>query len=211
MLTAYNKYLNDEILNETHVKPDPPGAKAIYNTMSFKNDFDAIQKKAIEEARKNAAVDMAKKFKDNLKGAHISVKDENGRNKILFVNDVAVEKAGDNYILIIIEDKDKKVKYYWFDNNISKIFRIDKFLQFFEKNYLGQLILFQGKPVKGGNEMRYTKEVTRIGTHEGPRDDNVIVLSDDDTQQFLMFEKPIKILDKKVKALDPYGEENWEE
>ena len=54
------------------------------------------------------------------------------------------------------------------------------------------------------------KEVVKIGIHTGQAQDYLIVECDDKTTQLLYHNEPIKLIDPKMKILDPYGEENWD-
>lgn len=210
MLDKY-KYLNMDKLKENvnFTKPDPKGSKDIYASKSYKTEFDKILNEAMAKVKKEAAEVMAKKLKSDLQGKLISMYDENGKQKILEVNDVIVENKGIEHYPVIVEDDKKKIKYAWEKDASSKISDLGKFLDFFEKHYLNQYISFQGKPLKGGSEMRYRKHVVRIGINESSQD-FLIVECDDKTSQILLHTQPIKIMDMKLKEIDPHGEENWE-
>lgn len=240
MLKTYNKYLDHEIVNENHILPDPPGASKINNGKNYsaefqktlntnitentkdfdkkiadlKNQVKALEKakvEATEKAKSKAAEDMVEQLKKDLKGKIVGLSDPNGRQKILEVNDVEVGKSNGEYYPVIVEDKDRKVRYNWeAGDNRAKIFDIGAFLEFFEEHYLDKLLMFQGRPIKGGDQIRYIKHVVRIGVHNGTTQDFLIVESDDKTSQLLIHGQPIKIMDMKIKQLDPYGEEDWE-
>jgi len=212
MLKDYFKYLKGDLNESTsHVKPDPPGASAIYKPKSYKEEFSKISEEALAKAKQEASLEMIKQLKDSYLGKLISTYDQNGRQKILMVNDVIEGKAGSDYYPILFEDDKKQVRYLWEHDNRSNIYRVDRFLEYFEEYYIDQLIMFQGKPVKGGQEARYIKHVLRIGIHNGTAQDSLIIESEDKTQQLLNHTQPIKILDMKLKELDPYGEENWDQ
>jgi hypothetical protein len=211
MLNDYIKYLNGD-LNETinHVKPDPPGASEIYRPKSYKDEFTKIMNDAYIKAKKDSSDEMIKVLKERYIGKLISTYDNNGRQKILMVNDVIEGKSGNDYYPILFEDDKKQLRYCWDHDNRSNIYRVDKFLDSFEEYYIDQLIMFQGRPVKGGQESRYIKHIIKIGIHNGAAQDSIIVEADDKTQQLLNHTQPIKILDMKLKELDPFGEENWD-
>lgn len=242
MLKNYNKYLNLDVLNENHVKQDPPGSKKLYDTKSYSNEFSktlnttiaentndidkklsAIKKEvaalekakiaAAEKAKKDATETMVEKLKNDLSGKIISIFYENSRQKIIEVGDVIVGNKGSEYypVLVDADDKNKKIRYQWENDSKSKIFDIGNFLEFFEEHYIDQLLMFQGRPVKDGEQMKYLKHVIRIGVHNGTTQDFIIVESDDKTSQLLVHNQPIKILDMRLKELDPHGEENWDD
>ncbi len=239
MLKKYNSYLNLEVLNEDMIKPDPPGVKKIYDTKSFYNEFHNVlndttnkntrdidknlaelkkkmselekeKKVAVEKAKKDSAEIMVEELKKSINGKIIGVMDENGRQKILEVNDVILGNNKGDYYPVIFEDKERKVKYSWQDEGKAKLFDVGKFLDFFEEHFIDQLLTYQGKPIKGGDQIKYTKHVVRIGVHNGTTQDFIIVECDDKTSQLLVHTQPIKIMDMRLKTLDPYGEENWE-
>jgi len=211
MLEKYDKFLNFEVLSESHVKPDPRGSKAIYDTKSYTKEFNTVYQDEVSKAKKNAVEVMVEKLKDELLNKLISVMDENGRQKILDVGDVIIgNKDGDYYPVIQDSDNEKKVRYTWENNDKSKIFDVGKFLDFFEKYYSNQYLAFQGKSLKGGDNKKFVKHVLRIGVHNGTAQDFLIVECDDKTSYLLSHTQPIKIYDIKLKELDPYGEENWE-
>ena len=242
MLKNYSKYLNDDVLNENHVKPDPAGSKKLYDTKSYSTEFSktltntvaestseidkklAVMKKevaalekskidAAEKAKKSAVEIMVEKLKKDLVGKLICLYDENSRQKIIDIGDVIVGNKGTEYYPVFVDadDDKKKIRYYWENDGKSKLFNAGKFLEFFEEYYLDQLLMFQGRPVKGGEQMKYLKHVVRIGVHNGTTQDFIIVESDDKTSQLLVHNQPIKILDMRLKELDPHGEENWDD
>ena len=232
MLNKYSKYLNSEILKENHVKPDPPGVKKLYDTKTYHNDFSKIfnnpaeklkreadaaiakiqkdMNDAIAKAKKGSVEIMVEQLKKELDGQLICIFDENGRQKILQVNDVTIGNKGNDYWPVLVEDDGRKFRYNWENDSKSRIFNIGRFLNFFDENYLDQLLQFTGKPLKGGDKMKYVKHVIRIGIHNGGSQDYLITESEDKTQQLLFHQEPIKILDMRLKELDPYGEENWD-
>jgi len=233
LLTKYYKYVNDEILTESNVKPDPPGYKEATTSLNYRDKFNKIindiqgkakkitadiQTKAtkeideiLEKSKKDISDLIIKQLEEDLKGRLICMTDDNGRQRILRVNKVSEVKSGGNYYPLIIESDDKKIKYNWDNDAKSRIFKMDAFLEYFEEHFLDQLVAFQGKPTKGGQEARYIKHIMRIGIYGGTNQDNAIVETDDGTQLLLMHQHPIKIMDMRLKHLDPYGEENWEE
>jgi hypothetical protein len=210
MLIKYNKYLNSEILTESHMKPDPPGVKAIQEVKSYRNEFNNIMREVLSKAKKEATDKMVETLREEWIGKIVSMHDENGRQKILEVNEIHSASKGDDYYPLIVEDKDRKFRFYWEDEAKSRLFDVGRFLKFFEEHYIDQYIMFHGKPVKGGDSIKYTKHVLRIGVHNGTTQDFLIVESDDKTSQLLIHNQPIKIMDQKLKILDPYGEENWD-
>jgi hypothetical protein len=243
MLKTYNKYLDLEVVNETHILTDPPGANKLLNSKTYSAEFSTIlntnitkntdgfdkkindlknQVKALEKAKvevtekskSDAAEVMVEKLKKDLKGKIIGIQDTQGRQKILEVNDVEVGKSNCEYYPVIVDDKDRKIRYSWESkDNKAKIFDIGFFLEFFEEHYIDKLLMFQGRPIKGGggDQIRYIKHVVRIGVHNGTTQDFLIVENDDKTSQLLIHGQPIKIMDMKLKELDPYGEENWDQ
>jgi hypothetical protein len=211
LLTKYYKYVNDEILTESHVKPDPPGYKDAMAPLNYRDKFSKISNDSQEKARKLAMEEMIKVLDAEIKGRLICMIDDNGRQRIIKANKISEARSGGDYFPLIVESDDKKIKYQWQSDSRCRIYMMDTFLEYFEEHFLDQLIAFQGKPVKGGQETRYIKHVTRIGIYGGMNQDNIIVESEDGSQLLLMQQHPIKILDMKLKNLDPYGEENWEE
>lgn len=232
-----NKYSKFKLNEATLIKPDPPGSREIYVTKSYRADCTKInndiiiektkdlEKKiaeanvilqglqrakieAIEKSKKESAESMAKILEKQLKDKIICVLDDNGKQKILTVDSVSVEKKGTEYFPLIKEDNDHKIIYDWTNEAKSKIFDLSRFLDFFEKYYMGNLLSFTGKPLNNGQPSVYQKHIIRIGIHDGDAQDSLIVDNDDGTQELLVHTNPIKILDMKLKTLDPYGEED---
>lgn len=232
-----NKYSNFNLNEATLIKPDPPGVRDIYATKSYSAECVKIQRDTIsaktkdieqkifetdtllaqlkrsktiatEEAKKDAAELMVKSLEAQLKGKVICLLDENERQKILTVEKVILDKKGNEYFPLIIEDDDHKIRYNWINEQRSKIFDLSKFLDFFETHYIDNLLSFTGRPVNGGKNTIYQKHIVRIGIHDGDVQDSLIVDNDDGTQELLEHTAPIKILDMKLKTLDPYGEED---
>lgn len=210
MLNKYNKHLNLDVLNEEVILPDPPGLGKLYDTKSYHPAFQKLMLDAVAKAKKTAAEEMAEQLKKDWVGKIVAVSDENGRQRIVEVNDTTVANVGSEFYPYFVEDKDRKIRYYWENDGRSRIFDLSKFLDFFEEHYLDKLLSFQGRPVRGGDVMKYTKHVVKFGIHNGTGQDFVMVEADDGTSQLLMHNQPIKILDMKLKKIDPYGEENWE-
>jgi hypothetical protein len=202
-----------DMLNEKieYIKPDPPGVRVIYDQKSYNGEFNAILTAAMTKVKKEASEIMASKLKEDLSGKIISVIDENNRQKILEVNDVVVGNKGNEYYPVLVEDKDRKVRFNWENEPKSKIFNIGRFLDFFEEHYLDKLLIFQGRPTKGGGDKRrYVKHIQRIGVENGTAQDFLIIRDDKNVEYLLLHDQPIKIMDMKLKELDPYGEENWD-
>ncbi len=211
-----SKIQNEIKLNESkYVLPDPPGSKEIYKTnVENRTKFNNIYTEAINKAKRDAVDIMIENLKKDLIEKTISIQDENGRQKILEVSDVVRGTSGGDFYPVIVEIDEngtkKSVRYYW-ESERGAIFQIDRYLNFFEKNYLGKLLSFAGKPVKGGDIIQYVKTIVRIGIYNGAVSDNILVEDDEGKQRILMFTQPIKIMDEKVKEIDPYAEENWDD
>jgi hypothetical protein len=54
------------------------------------------------------------------------------------------------------------------------------------------------------------KQPKDFGVHNGTTQDFIILSCDDGTSVLLAHTRDIKIMDEKIKTLDPYGEENWD-
>lgn len=212
MLKEYKEYMNLEPINEEVIKPDPPGANEIYNSKSYNDEFSKILNDAMAKVKEEATINMAKKLENDWKGKIISFEDNSGKQKIVEVVNVIVENKGQDYYPVIVEDKDRKFRFGWENGGKrSTIHDVGKFLDFFEKYYLGNLLMFQGKPLKGGGDFnKMIKTPIRIGKTFGSSQDFIIMECDDDTTVFLQHTAKIKIMDEKIKTLDPYGEENWD-
>lgn len=208
LLTKYYKYVNDEILTESNVKPDPPGYKDVCSPMNYKEKFTKIVSELMDKANKESLEIIIKSMQEDLKGKLICMTDDaNGKQRILKANKIEAHGGRPR----IVENDNRKFVYNWDNDAKSKIFKMDDFLEYFEEHFLDQFISFQGKPTKGGQEAKYIKHIIRIGIYGGTNQDNIVVETDEGTQLLLLHQHPIKILDKKLKQLDPYGEENWDE
>ena len=60
-------------------------------------------------------------------------------------------------------------------------------------------------------QLLYAVEQAGVLHQPGTTTDDLYLSCDDKTSQLLIHTIPIKILDMKLKTLDPYGEENWEQ
>jgi hypothetical protein len=209
MLKKYSKYLNSDVLNESHIKPDPDGYINILKPISYNKIFMEKSNELLAKAKKETTDYIIFKLKEDFIGKLISLH-ENGKQRIIDVKDIIIGNKGIEYypVLIDSEDEKKKIKYEW--EKDVKIFNIGNFLDFFEENFIDEYIMFLGRPVKGGESKKYNKIIKRIGVHNGVSQDFLIVECDDNTTLLLFHDQPIKILDKKLKEIDPYGEENWD-
>lgn len=215
MLKNYSKYSNIEILNESFIKPDPAGIKKLYDSKSYYAEFNKIHNEALSKVKEQSATLMTAKLKEDLVGKIICLLDETGKQKILEVGDVILGNKGQDYYPVIKEaddgDKGRTIRYMWESEPKSKIFDMGRFLDFFETHYLDQLIMYNGKSTKGGELIKYVKTVVQIGIMNSALQDFITVVCDDETSQLLIHTDPIKLMDKKVKEIDPYGEENWDQ
>lgn len=210
MLKKYEN-IDLEVLNENFVKPDPKGAKQAYDNKSYNAEFAKILTDAMAKIKKETTTIMVEKLKKELKGKYISMTDEKSKQRIVDVNDVVIGNKSEDYYPVVEDSDGRKFRYSWENQAISNIFDVGKFLDFFEIHYLDQLLTFWGKPLKGGGaETKNVKHIVRIGVNNGSAQDFIIVESDDKKSYILSHTKPIKIMDMKLKELDPYGEEDWE-
>jgi hypothetical protein len=218
MLKKYFSYLNEEASAIDHlIKPDPKGHKdAMNDVVNFKTEFStkmATEMQKVKEFEAKIKRELSEEFIDVLKkalmGRTILVQNEQGYNKILKVNNVVMGNTGADHYPVIIQNEKLKSRYVYEDTNKAKIQFVDTYLRFFEDHYLGEYIKFTGKSVKTGSEAQYTRHIIRIGIQHGTRD-QIVVEDQDGVRYQLNLSGAIKIYDQKLKELDPYGEENWE-
>ena len=200
--TERGKY--DKVANAAKVEYDKIANAA-------KAEMDKIIDAATIKYNKEVTEEMVNRLKKDLLHRQICIIDEKGSQKILDVNDVILGEKGTISFPVLVENNDTKYRYCWENEGKSKIFFVDKFLEYFEEHYLNQFIVYKGKPMKGGNQKKYIKQVTEIGIYNGETQDYIAVEADDKSQQLLIHTEPIKIMDSRLKTLDPYGEENWED
>ena len=217
MLKKYFSYLNEEASGIDHlIKPDPKGHKdAMNDKINFKTEFTTKmneEMKKVKEFEAKVKRETSEEFIDVLKkalmGRTILLQNETG-NKILKVNDVIMGNTGTDHYPIIIQNEKLKSRYIYEDTNKSNIQFVDTYLKFFEDHYLGEYIKFTGKSVKTGSDAQYTRHIIRIGIQHGTRD-QIVVEDQEGVRYQLNLSGAIKIYDQKLKELDPYGEENWE-
>lgn len=213
MLNNYKKYLNNDLLKESIIKPDPIGTKEIYTNKSYYKEFNNIFNNLLLKIKEDSSIIMVNILKSEILGKIILIHDSANRQKILTVTDVIVGKKDSEYYPVIMDndENNKSVRYCWEDNIKSNIFDIGRFLDFFEKNYLNEIISFSGKSINGGNKTKYIKNVTRIGILKSKIQDYLVVECDDKNNLILLHNEPIKIMDKRIKEIDPYAEENWDQ
>lgn len=212
MLKKYFKYIKESNDSTSMVKPDPSGLNEVLNSrISYKSKYISKLNEGIMKVKKDVCESMIETLKKDLIGRLVLTKNEKGDLKILDVKNVIVEKHGDDFYPIIIENKDKKSIYIYDSDEKSRIFFLDDFMTFFEDNFLNKLLCFNGKSINGRKEMRFTKYITGIGFNQMKNGSDQLLIEDDNGNKYILYHtKPIKILDMRVKELDPYGEENWE-
>lgn len=191
------------------IKPDPPGLDKLYTLTSYKNDYERKMAEAMSKVKENVCISMIEIQKHELVGRTISIKNENGYDKIINVTDVKLGNKGGDFYPVIFESEEKKVRYMFEDEKKSMIFFIDEYIAFFKKYYAGNLLMFEGKIMGSDSNSRYTKKLTKIGIHKGQNKDEILALDSEGGKYILNVFKPFKIMDEKIHELDPWGEEDW--
>jgi hypothetical protein len=191
------------------IMPDPPGLDKLYTLTTYKSEYDKRLAKAMSKVKENVCSSMIDTLKQELVGRTISLKNENGYDKIINVTDVKMGNKGLEFYPVIFETEEKKVRYVFEDEKKSMIFFIDEYIAFFKKFYAGNLLIFEGKVMGSDSNARYTKKLIKMGIHKGQNKDEVLALDNEGGKYILNVFKPFKILDEKIHELDPWGEEDW--
>jgi len=207
-------------LNESSFLPDPQGIKNIYSSKSYHKEINNFVSQAIEKAKIDALQTVLIKFKSELVEKLISILDEKGKQKIIYVNDVIIDKDinGKDDCIFLIENyedekekvQERKIKFEYSNPKTANVVDIGRFLDFFENNYIDKYVQFTGKSITGGPEMLFRKQVVKIGISNDASQDYVLVGCDDNTKIFLIYDKPMKLIKPAIKGLDPFSEESWE-
>jgi len=211
---------NKNKLYENHLLPDPKGLKDIYAIKAYHKEISALVNAAIDRARVEALTTIVEKVKAELIGQLICILDENNKQKIIFVNNVIIDKKEKDktdaiFLVEEYEDKDskqkeRKVRFAYEVSKNGDVFNIGNFLDFFEEHFMGKYIQFSGKSVTGGGDVKFRKQVIKIGISNDISQDYILVECDDNTRAFLYHDQPIKLLEQFLKELDPYSEEDWD-
>lgn len=209
MLKKYFTYIKESVISNI-IKPDPSGLNKILNNQkTYRGEFQNKFNIAYKKIRKEISEIMIETMKKDLVGRLISIKNVKGCTKIIDVKDIILGNDGDEFYPVIFENDNKKCRYLYENNDRSTIFFLDDFMTFFKNNYLNNILVFNGKSMKG-IETRFTKHIIDISYNQINENDQVLVEDDKKNKYVLYYTLPIKILDMRVKELDPYGEENWE-
>lgn len=211
MLKKYYPYLNEEASGIEHLaKPDPAGAAAARSDVAnYRPTYTKMMTDALSGIKKGVTEKIVEDLKEKLMGRTVIITNESGNPKIIRVEDIVVGNTGEDYYPVLVQESKKvKSRYVYETDSKSKIVFIDTFLKFFEKNYLNEVIKFTGKTSRG-QEGTFTRQIIRIGIQRGTRD-QIMVQDNEDKKYEIYFNNPIKIYDKKLLELDPYGEENWD-
>jgi hypothetical protein len=204
-------------LNEGHYLPDPKGLKDVTTAKSYYQEINDLVTQAIENAKREALKKVVEKIKNELIDRLICILDENNKQLIVYVSDVVIEKNGNSHNILLIEKDvddegsttERKIKFAY-ENHRCEVFYMDKYLSFFEENFLNKYIRFYGKPINGGTEALFTKEINLIGVRNERNQDHLIVECTDKTRLYLNHKMPIKLIEPFLKELDPYSEEDWD-
>lgn len=214
MLKKYFNYIKEAVSSISTppiIKPDPKGYSKILNDRkSYKNEYLGRIKTAMEKVTKDVAETMIETIKEDITGRLIAVKNDQGYTKIIHVKEITITQSNNQYYPLIEENKDRKVRYVYDNDDKSRIFFMDTFLTFFEENYLNNVISFNGNSLKSGSDMKFTKHIVDIGIRHQLTSDQILVDDDKGNRYVFHWEQPIKLFDMRIKELDPYGEENWE-
>lgn len=207
-------------LNESNFLPDPKGVKNMCSSKSYHKEINDFVNQAVEKAKFEALKTVLDKLKSELIEKLIAIFDEKGKQKIIYVNDIIIDKdaiSKDDSIFLIekYEDADgkvqeRKLKFGYNNSKTANVFDVGNFLDFFENNYIDKFIQFNGKSITGGSENVFRKQVVKIGISNDTSQDYVLVGCDDNTKLILMYDKPIKLINPAIKELDPFSEESWE-
>ena len=210
MLKRYFNYIKEAAVNL--ILPDPPGANKILNNYkSYKNEYSGRLQESYKKIREDVTKTMVDVLKKDLLDRTVSILNERGYHKIIYVKDIIMTQSGQESFIFLVESDKMKCKYLIDNDNKSKIFFVDDYVKFFKDNYLNNVISFQGISEKG-NDMKFTKHIVKIGIKNsvGNAKDSLIVVDDEGFKYSINYYLPIKLYDIRVKELDPYGEENWE-
>ena len=211
MLSKYNEFNMREFLNEAKnfILPNPVGIENIYEVGVYSDIFKKKNNELLADVKKKLSKFVIDFLNDKIKNRLISLPNTKGKRKIIFVKNITT----DDYGQIFFEDETSKIQYD-FNSDNSEIFFVDKFFDFFDKNYKGKLTYFYAKPTTGiGTEQKYLQTITAMGVKVNRssdlKEDNIIIRVENNDTYFLSYMTPLVLVDSEVKKYDPHGEEDW--